>query len=158
MRHEATLRDLVADVRRVLARLERMAARDSRTLDQMVLDTLANAQRYTALHPAFARAFAYLSSVDLDALSAGRNEIDGDRMFVILDRKDGRGRGGARLEAHRRYIDIQYTIAGEEEIGWTPLASCAAPEGAFDETNTCSLGATPGSSSSSPAGTLTVSR
>lgn len=42
MRHEATLRDLVADVRRVLARLERMAARDSRTLDQMVLDTLGD--------------------------------------------------------------------------------------------------------------------
>ena len=64
----------------------------------------------------------------------GRNEIDGDRMFVILDRQDGRGRDGARLEAHRRYIDIQYTIAGEEEIGWTPLASCTAPDGPFDET------------------------
>jgi YhcH/YjgK/YiaL family protein len=100
----------------------------------MVLDTLANAQRYTALHPAFARAFAFLSSVDLDALPTGRNEIDGDRMFVILDRQDGRGRDGARLEAHRRYIDIQYTMAGEEEIGWTPLASCAAQDGAFDET------------------------
>jgi hypothetical protein len=42
MRREATLRDLVADVRRVLARLERMAARDSRTIDQMVLDCLCD--------------------------------------------------------------------------------------------------------------------
>ena len=42
MRREATLRDLVGDVRRVLARLERMAARDSRTLDQMILDVVAD--------------------------------------------------------------------------------------------------------------------
>ena len=50
----------------------------------------------------------------------------------MLDRQDGRGREGARLEAHRRYIDIQYTIGGDEEIGWTSFASCQVPDGAFD--------------------------
>jgi len=100
----------------------------------MVLDTLGCAERYAGLHPRFAEAFRYLASTDLAALPTGRTDIDGDRLFVILDRKDGRGRGGARLEAHRRYIDIQFTIEGDEEIGWTPLASCAAPDGSFDET------------------------
>lgn len=42
MRAEPTLRDLVADVRRVLARLERLAARDSRSLDQQILDCLVD--------------------------------------------------------------------------------------------------------------------
>jgi biofilm protein TabA len=98
----------------------------------MVLATLDGAQRYAALHPAFTRALRYLAATDLDALPAGRTEIDGDRMFVIVDRKDGRGRDGARLEAHRRYIDIQYTVHGEEEIGWMPIATCAAPAGPFD--------------------------
>jgi YhcH/YjgK/YiaL family protein len=100
----------------------------------MVIDTLVNASRYAALHPAFARAFRFLAETDLAALPTGRTDIDGDDMFVMLDRKDGRGRDGARLEAHRRYIDIQYTVHGEEEIGWTPLAACAAPDGAFDAT------------------------
>jgi YhcH/YjgK/YiaL family protein len=99
----------------------------------MVLDTLANSARYAGLHAGFARAFAFLSSADLNALSTGRTDIDGDALFVILDRKHGRGREAARLEAHRRHIDIQFTIGGDEEIGWTPLASCAAPDGAFDE-------------------------
>ena len=99
----------------------------------MVLDAIGSADRYAVLHPSFARAFAYLASVDLGALADGRNDIDGDAMFVILDRKSGRGRDGARLEAHRRYIDIQFTISGDEEIGWTPLASCTEPAGAFDE-------------------------
>jgi len=99
----------------------------------MVLDALAAADRYAALHPAFARAFTFLAATDLAALPTGRNDLDGDALFVILDRTDGRGREGARLEAHRRYIDIQYTIGGDEEIGWAPLASCATPDGAFDE-------------------------
>jgi hypothetical protein len=42
MTRQPDLRDLVADLRRVTARLERLAARDSRTLDQMVLDCLAD--------------------------------------------------------------------------------------------------------------------
>ena len=98
----------------------------------MVLDSIQLAQRYISLHPDFARAFRFLADTDLDALPDGRSDIDGDDMCVILDRKDGRGREGARLEAHRRYIDIQYTIHGDEEIGWTPLAACAAPAGEFD--------------------------
>ena len=98
----------------------------------MVLDTLGCADRYVTLHPAFARAFAYLARTDLESLPTGRTDIEGDDMFVILDRKDGRGREGARLEAHRRYIDIQYTVQGEEEIGWAPLAACADADGAFD--------------------------
>ena len=98
----------------------------------MVLDSLASAQRYAALHRAFGRAFLFLAETDLDALASGRNDVDGDDLFVIIERRDGRGRESARLEAHRRYIDIQYTVRGEEEIGWTPLASCALPDGEFD--------------------------
>jgi biofilm protein TabA len=100
----------------------------------MVLDTLSCAERYTRLHPRFAEAFSYLEATDLGALPTGRTDIEGDDLFVIIDRKDGRGREGARLEAHRRYIDIQCTISGEEEIGWTPLATCVEPDGPFDET------------------------
>jgi len=99
----------------------------------MVLDTLAHAHRYLALHPAFARAFEFLRQTDLKALAAGRHAIDGDNLYVSIDQKDGRGREGARLEAHRAYIDIQFTIDGEEEIGWMPLAECRQPAGAFDD-------------------------
>jgi biofilm protein TabA len=105
----------------------------------MVLDTLAQCHRYAPLHPAFARAFAFLNDPDLAALVSGparaeRHDIDGDRLYVSIARTDGRGHDGARLEAHRRYIDIQLTIEGYEEIGWKPLGDCAQPAGAFDAT------------------------
>lgn len=98
----------------------------------MILDVLAEASRYTALHPRFARAFGFLRRPDLAVLPAGRHEVDGDRLYVSVDVSEGRRRDGARLESHRKYIDIQYTIEGDEEIGWMPVAACSAPAGRFD--------------------------
>jgi biofilm protein TabA len=103
----------------------------------MVLDTLQNWQTYTALHPAFTRAFEYLVRREWSGLVAResgsvRHALDDDRLYVSIDRVQGRGREGARLEAHRRYIDIQLTIEGHEEIGWKPLGDCAEPDGQFD--------------------------
>ena len=51
-------------------------------------------------------------------------DIDGDRVFALVNRDPGRGRSGARLEAHRKYIDIQYLVSGREEIGWRPTRAC----------------------------------
>jgi biofilm protein TabA len=98
----------------------------------MILDTLARSGRYAALHPAFTRAFELLATRGLAGLEPGRHEIDGDRMYLSIDHRDGRGREGARLEAHRRYLDIQFTIDGCDEIGWMPLDECRQAAGAFD--------------------------
>ena len=99
----------------------------------MILDTLAQRDRYLHLHPAFGRAFEFVAGRDLGALAPGRHVVDGDRVYVSIDHKEGRGRAGARLESHRRYIDIQLTIEGDEEIGWRPLANCVRPTAPFDE-------------------------
>lgn len=99
----------------------------------MILDTLTRAARYTALHPLFAEAFEFLATTDLAALPKGRVALQGERLFVLIDEPEGRGRSGARLEAHRRYIDIQLTVQGIEHIGWRPLEDCAQPDGPFEE-------------------------
>lgn len=98
----------------------------------MILDTLPQARRYFNTHRHFARAFEFLARPGLDALPPGRHAIDGDRLYVSIDHREGRGREAARLEAHRSYIDIQFTVEGSEEIGWRPLALCAAAAGPFD--------------------------
>jgi len=109
---------------------------------EMVIDTLRNCARYASLHREFARAFEFLAQADWAELASVsvsperhsvRHAIDGDRMYVSIDRVEGRGREGARLEAHRRHIDIQFTIEGHEEIGWRPLADCTQPAGTFSE-------------------------
>jgi YhcH/YjgK/YiaL family protein len=99
----------------------------------MILDTLANAARYVDLHPGFAAAFEQLRRTDLSTLNAGKYPIDGDRLILLIDQPEGRGRDGARLEAHRRYIDIQYSISGHEVIGWKSLAECSTSDPYADE-------------------------
>ena len=99
----------------------------------MILDTLANADRYIHVHKGFDVAFAFLRNANLAELPAGRNELLGDWVFVVVVEGDGRGKDGAKLEAHRKYIDIQYMVSGVDAMGWKPTAACTRPEGEFDE-------------------------
>lgn len=84
----------------------------------MILDTLANAARYTPLHSGFKTAFKWLQETDLARLPNGRTEIDGDRIYASVMREPGRGQAAARFETHRRYIDIQYIVEGADLMGW----------------------------------------
>lgn len=93
----------------------------------MILDVAARCHGYRCLHPLFERGLRVLADTDLRALAPGRHAVDGDRIYLSIDHTHGRGREGARLEAHRRYIDVQYTIEGDEAIGWMPLAECGQP-------------------------------
>ncbi|MCX8035500.1 MAG: YhcH/YjgK/YiaL family protein [Candidatus Sumerlaeia bacterium] len=90
----------------------------------MILEPLENADRYAPLHPAFPAAFEFLRRRDLPLLAPGRHELDGGRLYVLIEKKPGRGKDAARLESHRRYIDIQYTLAGNEVIGHRPTCTC----------------------------------
>jgi biofilm protein TabA len=98
----------------------------------MILDSLANADRYAPLHPRFAAAFEFLRRPGLEALAPGRIPILGDDLFVIISKSPGRQRADAKLECHRRYIDIQFIIAGTDEMGWRPAAGCGEPVAAYN--------------------------
>lgn len=93
----------------------------------MILDILANAERYFPLHPLFPRAFDFLRHTDLYALAPGHYPIQGKDIFAIVETADGRSRDAARLECHRKYIDIQLVLAGCDEMGWKPVRECLEP-------------------------------
>ena len=93
----------------------------------MILDNLANADRYIALHHRFARAFEFLRSTNLKTLAPGRYPIDGENLLAIVEAVAGRSRDAAKLECHRKYIDIQMVLEGTDEMGWKPLRDCLEP-------------------------------
>lgn len=99
----------------------------------MILDTLANADRYTALHPLLPRAIKFLRSTDLRALAPGRYPVEGEHLFAIVEAVAGRNRGQAQLECHRRYIDIQLVLEGVDEMGWKPVCDCHEPVADYSE-------------------------
>lgn len=98
----------------------------------MILDRLDNAERYFPLNAGFAEAVAFLRTHDLTQLAAGRHDVKGDLLYVMMNRCKGRGKQGAKLESHRQYIDIQFAVSGTDQIGWKPLAECQTVEKAFD--------------------------
>ena len=98
----------------------------------MILDSIDQAGRYAGMHPGFDRAFEFLKDASLPQRTPGKIELDGERLFVILSHDPGRGRQGAKLESHRRYIDIQYVVRGVDEMGYAPLAACEKVEMAYD--------------------------
>ena len=98
----------------------------------MIIDRLENAEAYVKLHPAFARAFAFLRRPDLAELALEKHPIDGGRLFAILSKAPGKVKTEALLEAHRNYIDIQYVIAGCDEMGYKPLTSCGQIHTPYD--------------------------
>lgn len=99
------------------------------------MDELAQAYLYAGMHPGFAPAFAFLRRADLAELPVDRYEIDGEQVYAMVSRLSTRGREGTELEAHRRYIDMHYLIAGREELGWKSTPTCTDRRGEFNEDN-----------------------
>ncbi len=81
----------------------------------MIYDTIDRALPVAALHPRFATALAWLRD-SAGAAPAGRNEIDGDDVFVNVDAYDTHAFDQDKFELHRVHVDIQFVIDGEEEI------------------------------------------
>jgi biofilm protein TabA len=98
----------------------------------MIFSTLSQSDRYAALHPLFPRAFEFMRNTDLHALTPGVHQIVDKQLFVIVEEAAGRTRAEAKLECHRKYIDIQLVLEGVDEMGWKPLADSHQP---IDEYN-----------------------
>lgn len=98
----------------------------------MIIDSLQQASRYDALHPLFPLACATLLGEHLASLAPGRHDVRGGDLTLLVNREEGKGREGAVLEAHRRFIDIQLVLDGRDEIGWRPLADCRSVVTPYD--------------------------
>lgn len=87
----------------------------------MILDRLEHASRYEGLGPAFRKAFAWLAETRFEGLPDGRQEVDGERVYALLSSYTTAAADSKKLEAHRRYADIQVVLEGEEVLYWAPL-------------------------------------
>ena len=100
----------------------------------MILDSLKNKEQYVSLHPRFKQVFDYIDTHDLAAMELGRHDVDGDNIFVMVQELELRPLEQARLELHRKYIDIQLVLRGDEEVfGWSEKKDCLKPAAEFDE-------------------------
>jgi YhcH/YjgK/YiaL family protein len=85
----------------------------------MILDTLENYQLYSTINERIAKGFAFLRNTDLDAIPSGKHDIEGDTIFALVQEYQTKPLNECKLESHKKYIDIQYVIRGEELMGVT---------------------------------------
>ncbi len=80
----------------------------------MVVDTLEKLEFYVGLNPLFADVVEFIKNNDLNKLEEGKHFIKDKDLLE------------AKMETHRRMIDIQIPLDAPEVYGYTPL--CDLPE------------------------------
>jgi biofilm protein TabA len=100
----------------------------------MIVDRIENAKLYKDFGHGVAEALEYLAKTDLAALSDGKHEIDGERLFVVVQRYQTKPPAEARWEYHEKYLDVQFIASGVEAIGYAPWDDKLPVAQAFDAT------------------------
>jgi YhcH/YjgK/YiaL family protein len=83
----------------------------------MIADKIDNAKIYYGLGQRIAQGLALLKDPAVLNAAKGRHKVDDDNLFFMVDEYDSKPLEEGRLEAHRKYIDIQYIVSGREWIG-----------------------------------------
>ena len=83
----------------------------------MKKDSIKNAKNSYGLSKNIEKGLKYLESTDFSILESGKYEIDGKKVYAIVQDYISKPIEEGRFEAHRKYIDIQYVVEGEEQMG-----------------------------------------
>ena len=98
----------------------------------MILDTLDRLECYGYISPMMDKVLDFFRKTDLATLKPGRIDLQGDDLFVNVNRQDAQTRDEAPIEAHQEYIDIQVPISSDEEMGFISAPFMPAPSKAYN--------------------------
>ncbi len=87
----------------------------------MIIDHLDNVKYYRTLSERLKKGLEFLEETDFETLETGRYNIEGDEIYAMVQEYESKTPENAKVEAHKRYIDIQYVVKGEEIMGYVPL-------------------------------------
>ena len=88
----------------------------------MILDQLENLDCYRGISKSLDIAIEYLQKTDLKGLTNGSHQVDGDRVLANVMTYETKRPEEGKFEAHRKYLDIQVVLEGEERCCCTPLS------------------------------------
>ncbi len=86
----------------------------------MIVDSLEHISAYRGLNANMNAAIDYTLENRLVDLPIGRYEIDGDRLYLVIQEPKLHNFDEGKYEVHRRYIDIQLILCGQENIYYCP--------------------------------------
>ena len=83
----------------------------------MIFDNIKNCKMYCSVNENFEKAFDFIQKATKENLPVGRYELDGNKVYAMIQEYDAKADNGGNFEAHRNYIDIQYIAEGIEAMG-----------------------------------------
>jgi YhcH/YjgK/YiaL family protein len=83
----------------------------------MIIDQIERANSYAYLGEGFEKAMNFLYDHRNGDLELGRYEISDDD-YAMVQSYETKPIEECHFEAHKRYIDVQYSISGSEGISW----------------------------------------
>jgi YhcH/YjgK/YiaL family protein len=75
----------------------------------------------SVVNPGFAKAFEILRDKTLAKKEDGKYPLDCEKIYYTIQRYTTKPISEGKLEAHRKYIDIQFLLSGVELLGYAPL-------------------------------------
>jgi YhcH/YjgK/YiaL family protein len=105
----------------------------------MIYDFLANAETYRHVKPGIALALDYLKKTDFTDVPSGKYELDGTKVYALVQRYQTKPVAGSVWESHRKHIDVQFVFKGEERFGYVPLSEAPAMTQPYDEKTDAAL-------------------
>lgn len=99
----------------------------------MIVDKLENIGQYASLSPLFAKAIEFLQGHKLEDLPLGKTQLQDKDLLLNVTETKPKTREEARIETHRKYIDIQIPVSGAEEMGYTPTVDCQPADAPYSE-------------------------
>jgi YhcH/YjgK/YiaL family protein len=88
----------------------------------MIVDKLENANLYAGISDKINAALEILKDPAIADKADGRYDVDGDNLYYMVQRYSTAPIEEGKIEAHKKYIDIQFVAAGCETIGYAPIA------------------------------------
>ena len=85
----------------------------------MILDSIKNISRYENLNIDFKSIVEFIKRVNNENLDNGRYDINGDKLFALVQSYETKDSNECKLESHKKYIDIQYILKGTEVMYWS---------------------------------------
>ena len=87
----------------------------------MIFDKIENIEKYRGLHVRIDKVIDFLKENDLKMFNNGKHNVDSDDVYVNVDQYFTKRHECAKLEGHKKYIDLQVMLSGEEYIGYAPV-------------------------------------
>ena len=89
----------------------------------MIVGKLVDLYRYKGISKNIDTAIDYIQNNDLMALPKGKTIVDGDNVYINRDTYVARPLEECFFENHKKYIDIQIVLKGQEVIGYTHITN-----------------------------------